>query len=281
LFIVEGAASVGIGFLGFVLLIGFPDDMKHKTTLPFLKHREIEWVQARVNRDRGDVVLEKFKLKKWLGGALDLKVWCFALIFGCTTTITYALAYFLPQILLYGMKFSLGASQCLVAPPYAFGGIWMITTGWLSDKTRKRGPFIIVNSLMSMVGLLLMGYVKNLPVRYFGVFLATAGANSNIPMVMSYQATNIRGQWKRAFCSATLVGAGGIGGIVGSTVFRAVDAPAYRPGLLVTIGANALTVIVVALLSWKFTRDNKKADRGEVVLENHEIDSAHGFRYQI
>jgi hypothetical protein len=56
--------------------------------------------------------------------------------------------------------------------------------------------------------------------RYFGVFLVTAGANSNIPATMSYQANNIRGQWKRAFCSAMLVGMGGVGGIAGGLVFR-------------------------------------------------------------
>jgi hypothetical protein len=65
-----------------------------------------------------------------------------------------------------------------------------------------------------------MGFHKNANVRYFGVFLTTAGANSNIPATMSYQANNIRGQWKRAFCSATLVGAGGIGGVAGGLVFR-------------------------------------------------------------
>lgn len=41
---------------------------------------------------------------------------------------------------------------------------------------------------------------------------------------------NIVGQTKRAFTSALVIGAGGIGGIVASTVFRSVDAPGYRPG---------------------------------------------------
>lgn len=46
--------------------------------------------------------------------------------------------------------------------------------------------------------------------------------------ILTYQANNIRGQWKRALCSATLVGTGGIGGIIGSTIFRAQDKPGYR-----------------------------------------------------
>jgi hypothetical protein len=48
---------------------------------------------------------------------------------------------------------------------------------------------------------------------------------------MAYQANNIRGQWTRAFASATLVGFGGIGGIAGSLIFRSQDAPDYIPGI--------------------------------------------------
>lgn len=96
-------------------------------------------------------------------------------------------------------------------------------------------------------------------------------------MVMSYQANNIRGQWKRAFCSATLVGFGGIGGIIGSTVFRQQDAPKYRPGLIVAMCANVLIIIVVSLLTVKFKRDNAKAERGEIKIEGSEA----GFRYTI
>jgi hypothetical protein len=118
------------------------------------------------------------------------------------------------------LGFSVGASQCLVAPPYALAAIVMYATGWAGDKYHIRGPIIIFNMILCIVGVSIMGFHKNANVRYFGVFLTTAGANSNIPATMSYQANNIRGQWKRAFCSATLVGAGGIGGVAGGLVFR-------------------------------------------------------------
>jgi MFS family permease len=141
-------------------------------------------------------------------------------IFFNTTTVSYALAYFLPIILQVNMGFSVGAAQCLVAPPYAFAGIVMYAAGYVGDKYHVRGPLILFNMLLCLIGLPLMGFHKNAAVRYFGVFLTTAGANSNVPATMSYQANNIRGQWKRAFCSATLVGMGGVGGIAGGLVFR-------------------------------------------------------------
>jgi hypothetical protein len=80
------------------------------------------------------------------------------------------------------------------------------------------------------------------------------------------QATNIRGQWRRAFCSATLTGLGGIGGIIGALIFRAQDAPRYIPGFIACIVASVLVIIIVIIMSFYFRRCNAQADRGERVL---------------
>lgn len=146
-------------------------------------------------------------------------------------TVTYAIGYFLPLILRNGMGFSVGESQYLSAPPYVWACILMIVEGWLGDKYRLRGPILIVNALMQLVGISLMGLAKGNGVRYFGVFLVTGGVNASAPTALAYQAGNIRGQWKRAFSSAMMIGMGGIGGIAGSLVFRSQDTPEYYPGI--------------------------------------------------
>ncbi|GMF78997.1 unnamed protein product [Aspergillus oryzae] len=133
------------------------------------------------------------------------------------------------------MGFSTAAAQCLIAPPYVFAGIVMYATAWIGDKYRLRGAIVVFNALLCIIGLPIMGFAKGNAARYVGVFFAVAGANSNIPACMAYQANNVRGQWTRAFSSATLVGFGGIGGIVSSLVFRSQDAPGYRPGMWTTI----------------------------------------------
>jgi MFS family permease len=193
------------------------------------------------------------------------------MIFFNTTTVTYALAYFMPVILQRNMGFSVGASQCLVAPPYAFAGIIMYLAGWAGDRFKVRGPVIVANAVLCLIGLPIMGWASSPAVRYFGVFLTTAGANANIPTALSYQANNIRGQWKRAFCSASFVSFGGIGGIAGSLVFRSQDAPHYKPGLYACLATTGLTIIIVCLLSLEFKRQNGKADRGEKELEAESV----------
>lgn len=47
------------------------------------------------------------------------------------------------------------------------------------------------------------------------------------------------------------------------------------------ITAALLIIVTVCLLSTKFYFDNKKADRGELEIEESAEDHQHGFRYTI
>lgn len=146
---------------------------------------------------------------------------------------------------------------CLDLPPgthtdcarecYVFAIILGVTEGFLSDRWNLRAPFFLLNCALEILGVCLLGFAKPSGVRYFGAFFIIGPAFSNIPFSLTYQANNILGQWKRAFCSATIVGAGGIGGIIGSLVFRSQDAPAYRYVKSEIAGRNLpiLTIVTV------------------------------------
>ncbi|KGO76716.1 Major facilitator superfamily domain, general substrate transporter [Penicillium italicum] len=274
IFILEGVITGFIGILCFFFLVDFPD-RAHKSW-HFLNERECAFIVRRINKDRNDGDMEAFSLKKFLKPATDLKIWGFAMIFLCLTTVSYAISYFLPIILMSGMGYGIGEAQCLVAPPYGFAGIIMYATAWVGDKYRMRAPVLIFNALLAIIGLPMMGFAESNAVRYVGVFFTVAGANANVPACMAYQANNVRGQWTRAFSSATLVGFGGLGGIVSSLVFREQDAPGYRPGMYAAIACNVLVILLVLVLSMLFRICNKQADRGKRVIEG---DAA--FRYTI
>lgn len=204
--------------LGYIFLVGFPDNGKRY--FGFLNDRETRWVIDKVNADRGDAYVESFSLSKYFKAGMDWKVWCYAMIFFDTTTVSYAFAYFGPIIFRKELKFGMAMSQCGGAPCFVFAAIVMYATSWYGDKYKSRGPVVIFNMVITLIGLPILGWGKSPAVKYFSMFLIAAGANSNVPAVMTYQANNIRGQWKRAFCSALLVGFGGVGGIAGSLVFR-------------------------------------------------------------
>lgn len=113
-------------------------------------------------------------MRKYLANCKDSKVWAYAVLYMLTTTNSYSIAYFLPIILEKSMGFSVAKAQCLVAPPYAFAGVVMFVQAIYSDKWRLRGPIVAANALMGLLGLGLLGFLKDPAPRYFGVFLATA-----------------------------------------------------------------------------------------------------------
>ncbi|KAL3471522.1 major facilitator superfamily domain-containing protein [Aspergillus californicus] len=268
LFIVEGILTCVIAMAGYMLLVGFPDS--ERNNWKFLSANERAWVVARVNADRGDANTSKFSLKVFAQQALDFKLWVFGLLFFCTSTQGYALSFFTPIILTAGMGFDATATQLLQITPMLWAACCMFFIGWVSDKWRIRGPIILFNMAVAILGLALMGFHNVVGVRFLGLFLAGAGANSNIPLLMAYQANNIRGQWKRACASAIFVGFGGVGGIAGSLVFRPSDAPLFRPGLWACIACCLASMVMVVLLSVYFWYMNRRADRREIVLEDEE-----------
>lgn len=266
IFILEGVITVAVAFFAAVFLIKFPDEEMKKPSVKFLKEDELKFVTDRLNADRGDADVEPFSWKKFLEPATEWFIYGFPLLLMLVTTLGYAFAFTLPIVLRSTLGFNIAQAQCLTAPPYFFSAIVMYTAAWLSDKYRQRGLVIVILTLISLIGLPIMGWAKNPWVRYFGVFITVGGANSAIPSVMSYQATNIRGQWRRAFCSASLTGIGGIGGVIGSLIFRSQDAPGYIPGFIACIVACVLTLVIVGIMSIYFHRCNKQADRGERIL---------------
>ncbi|KAK6536423.1 hypothetical protein TWF281_000660 [Arthrobotrys megalospora] len=276
IFIMEGIITCMIAAAGFIFIPPFPDDPNAHKTWGFLNKSEVNHIVRKVEADRGDVQPEPFTIGRFFQGGKDLKGYVFGMIICMCTIPAYALAFFLPIILNQGMGFSVATTQLLIAPPYLVQGCYQFLFGWISDKYRARGPFIIFNCLLQMVGLGIMGWTTSNGARYAGVIFTCCGMAANLPLTFTYQSNNIRGQWKRAFSSTIMVSMAAVGGIIGSLVFRPQDAPNYRPGLYTCFTGAALTMVLTLGLIIYFKWANKKADRGEKILEESE-----SFRFTI
>jgi len=55
----------------------------------------------------------------------------------------------------------------------------------------------------------------------------TAASPANVPSVLAYQATNTVTHTKKSVSAAIVIGMGGVGGILASTVYRQADFPRY------------------------------------------------------
>ena len=299
IFIWEGIITIIISIVGYIFLVDFPEDASKNWK--FLSPDELDVVIDRVDRDRADAHLEPFSFGHYLKQGLDWKVWFFAINFGMSAVVTYSVIYFLPILLREDLGMSLAESLCLTAPVsthpfshhihrplstsytnaepqkcYAFSGLLTFFESYISDKYLIRGHILLFNGCLQIIGVGLLGYSHVQGVRYFGAFLITGGSNGNTPAALTYQANNIVGQWKRAFTSATIVAAGALGGIVGSTVFRSQDSPTYRPGLYTCFTAAAIGMLSVCITSVYMFVQNRKQAKGLVVIEK-----TPGFRYTL
>lgn len=168
------------------------------------------------------------------------------------------------------------------------------TESFISDRWNIRGHIIVFNALVMIIGIAVLGFAAQPYVRYFGAFLVVAGevlerrnkcfipliiysgSNSNVCASMTYQANNVVGQWKRAFTSANMVAMGGVGGIIGGTVFRTQDSPNYYPGLATCFTAAVVTILSVTATTIYMLNQNRKQAKGLIVIEG-----VPGFRYTL
>ncbi|SMR63954.1 unnamed protein product [Zymoseptoria tritici ST99CH_3D1] len=274
IFIWESVITVIVALIGYVFLVDFPEDAS-KTKF-FLNAEEVKIMVERIERDRGDAHLTPFNLKHYLSQGKDWMVWFFAANAMLSGVTAYAVTYFLPIILRKTLHFTVVEAQCLTAPCFAFAFLLGFLQSYLSDKYNVRGALIIINSIIEIIGIAILGYAKAPYVRYFGAYLLTGGAFSNVPAGLTYQANNVVGQWRRAFTSASIIAASGVGGVIGTVVFRPQDAPTYGPGLWTCFVAAGLTIVSVVVTTVYMWRMNKKQARGEVVIEG-----VVGFRYTL
>ncbi|KAF8169931.1 high-affinity nicotinic acid transporter [Pholiota molesta] len=134
---------------------------------------------------------------------------------------------------------------------------------WLSDKTKHRAGWMVVQNLINITGLAVAAYAVSNPIRYFGLFLVYGGATGCIPGVL-HIANNITTHTKRAVHTASIILWGGVGGIMATTVFRQQDFPRYVNGMWATIGLQLLMIVMLGITTFVFSRRNHLRREGKI-----------------
>ncbi|KAF1846461.1 retrograde regulation protein 2 [Cucurbitaria berberidis CBS 394.84] len=269
IFIIEGVVTIIAGFVAPFFLIEFPEKVK------FLTARQKHIAITRVTLEKKEVHTEYATVGESLRMLLDWKLGVYSLQYFVAASSVYSLAFFQPIILREGMGFSYAKAQLLSAPPYIFTVFASLATSWLSDKIRLRWPILIGQSVIAIVGLVIVLYGGAPGARYFGLFLATWGTQGNVPATLAYGQNQTARVQKRAIVAAAMISVGAAGGVTGSTIFQAKDAPQYLPGMWATIAMQMLYSIATFCMSTHFKRMNRLADEGK----RPALEGVEGFRY--
>ncbi|KDR75670.1 hypothetical protein GALMADRAFT_140293 [Galerina marginata CBS 339.88] len=271
IFIIEGAITILFGIIGWFFLPNFPDQNT------FLTKEQTTLILQRVEKDRGDSVPDLLSKEKVLLHLLDWKIWAVGVMYMCATLPAYAISFFV-TIILRGMGWSVSASLLLSAPPYIFAAISIMFFAWLSDKYHQRAAIMAIQTVITLIGLILTGFVPHAGWRYAGIFLSNAGSGGCIPGILAYSSNNIISHTKRAVSTAIIVSFGGIGGIFASLVFRQVDYPTYLPGIYATIACQFLMLGLLAITTVYYWSKNKSIKEGSATGP---LEGQIGFTYTL
>ncbi|KAL0572339.1 hypothetical protein V5O48_009629 [Marasmius crinis-equi] len=271
IFIIEGTITVGLGILGFLIIPDFPDRNN------FLSEAQTAFVLRRIEEDRGDSVPDEVTAQKVLHHLSDWTLWVYGIMFACATIPGYMLAFFLP-IILGGLDFNTTQSLLLTCPPFAASCFTAMFFAWISDRSKHRSGFIVMQCLVTITGGCMTAFADSIAVRYTGLNLLHV---LWLPRVHSWNiggANNVSSQSKRSVQSALTIAVGGLGGVIASTVFREQDSPKYVPGLWVTIGLQIVCILLTLLLSLHFYRKNRLAEQGRL---SEPLEGKPGFRFTL
>jgi len=178
--------------------------------------------------------------------------------FSCNVSFA-SLPVFLPTILT-GMGFTSIHAQGLTAPPYFLSFLCCILTTYLADRTRQRGLVILALSAIGGTGYLLLAVCQSVAVRYFAIFLASAGVFPSVANILPWVLNNQGSDTKRGVGIALLQMIGQVGPVLGTNMFPSTEGPYYVKGMSVCAAFMYFNGLLALALRTYLAWQNKKAD---------------------
>lgn len=252
IFILEGLATIIIACIAFWAINDYPETAKFLTT------EERTEVHRRLKADRTSLA-DEYDIKYFFHAVKDWKIYIHMLITIGIYTPLYSFSLFLPTIV-KNMGYTNNESQLMTVPPYVFACICTITAGYLADRTKQRGIFMISACLCSIVGFTMLISTHKPGVQYLGTFLAAGGIYPNVPMGVAWNGNNIGGSTKRGVGIAMHVGFGNLGGTIAAFAYRKTDAPRYFSGHGLLIATTSMSLALCCFMTTYLRKENARRD---------------------
>ncbi|KAI1383439.1 MFS general substrate transporter [Hypoxylon trugodes] len=259
LFIIEGSITVAVAAYLYVFAPKSPETSRWYTK------EEVRLAKCRLEQDSQDQDTEfrwedaKKQLKHW-------PTWAFAfmaLMYGVGVASS---SNFLPTMIKRLTTEATTANLYTVGPNLT-ASVFQVSICWLSDRYQQRANFACGTTIISLVAWILLGtldLVHQPRVGYFLTYLITFATFIPSNLVPAWLASNTPGTTGRAVSLGLNYMAMNLAGVISSLIYRAEDAPVYRPALI-TVGCTQGVFVVVALaMRWYYARLNKKLDSGEL-----------------
>jgi len=258
IFILEGLLTIVVAFGAYFFIHNYPD------TAPFLTDSERSFIHYRLKTDSDATNDEEFAWKNVKAALTDYKCWLYGLGFHTMSLPLYTLSLFLPTIIKQ-LGYTAAQAQLLTVPPYAVATILTVIVAVLSERTKRRAPFVIGSSSVAIIGyiILLTAPIHKPGVSYTGTIFAAAGIYPSTAIVLSWPAANVSGQSKRATATAMTITIGNLGAVLGTQLYRPATSPRWYLGHSFALGYLVANVGVATTLWILLRRENKRKLSGQ------------------
>jgi sugar phosphate permease len=130
---------------------------------------------------------------------------------------------------------------------------------FLSDKTKKRFPFILFSFTVALAGVITLFQLHHNKYALYGALcLYTMGVFGAVPVVICWYVMNLRSHRDRAVGTAWQISFGNTAGIISTFAFPVKDKPLYRLGYALGIAFLCLSLFANAVYFFICLTENKK-----------------------
>lgn len=193
----------------------------------------------------------------------DYDIWLLYLSRFLTDTISAPISNYMP-LLLKGMGFSTVKTNLLMVPYRFVACVTMVLHGEIASRTRQNGWALLIVPLWVLIPIIAMrwwpGFLIDKWATYGLLFVALCGPPST-PLTVSWNSSNSFSVSRRTVSAALMNMYSQAGGIVGSQIFQASDAPRYPKGLEALVGLGIATCLIVLATRYYYVFRNKYRER--------------------
>ncbi|POR31077.1 Pantothenate transporter, putative [Tolypocladium paradoxum] len=256
LFIIEGSATVGIGFICAFIMPEYPHNSRFLT--PLQRDLAVWRIESEAGAAEGT---EQESVRRGFIKALSDPKLLLMIFLNMMSQVQGSIANYFPT-LIAALSFSSTISLLLTAPPYILAGCVYYVIMWYSDRKNTVYPLILMCVSIATVMYIIPMSTSNVGARYFAMMILPFASVG--PQLLLYKTINLhlaRPTSKRAASSALVNAIGGTSNIWASYLYYAP--PRFYAAFGTMMAAALLLAATLTFYRWLVLRENKRLDSGE------------------
>jgi ACS family allantoate permease-like MFS transporter len=265
LYLILGVLAIVNGILVILFLPDSPG------TARFLSPEERIAALERVRLDQAGTHNKKIKRYQIIETFKDIRTWIMFLIIMCIGIPNGGNSAF-SNIITKSFGWTSRQSLLLDMPRAAIGGFAVVAVGWLSDRINDRMTLILLFTLPTLIGMIIMTtmqYSGKRGVLQFAQLFQNLSA-PGFPLCYAWNASNTGGHTKKVTVNSFTLFTFGAGSVIGTYIFLPQNAPGYIPGKASIVVLTAVMMVCCAAMAYVNVRLNKqkKATLEKLIADN-------------